>query len=192
MLDARVWSLGWEDPLEEEMPTHCSVPAWRTPWTGEPGGLQSVGSQSDTTERLTRSLSLWGRQRAVSGHGWGVRARHHGGTWAPQAPPPGSHLTALRTQKLHEACGPARLRQAEEVVGTLFRQPRASCRPLLTSLRLAVSSGASVQHIGGSEQSTSAVVCVGVPFKVLWGEGDWGKPGEEGSDPGPCTAFHWC
>ena len=38
-------SLGREDPLEEEMATHSSVPAWRIPWTEEPGGLQSIGSQ---------------------------------------------------------------------------------------------------------------------------------------------------
>ena len=38
-------SLGREDPLEEGMATHSSILAWRIPWTGEPGGLQSVGSQ---------------------------------------------------------------------------------------------------------------------------------------------------
>ena len=38
-------SLGREDPLEEEMAAHSSALAWRTPWTEEPGGLQSVGSQ---------------------------------------------------------------------------------------------------------------------------------------------------
>ena len=37
--------LGWEDPLEEGMATHSSVVAWRLPWTEEPGGLQSMGSQ---------------------------------------------------------------------------------------------------------------------------------------------------
>ena len=37
--------LFWEDPLEEGMATHCSVLAWRVPWTEEPGGLQSTGSQ---------------------------------------------------------------------------------------------------------------------------------------------------
>ena len=36
---------GSEDPLEEEMATHSSVLAWRIPWTEEPGGLQSMGSQ---------------------------------------------------------------------------------------------------------------------------------------------------
>ena len=38
-------SLGQKDPLEKEMATHSSVLAWRIPWTGESGGLQSMGSQ---------------------------------------------------------------------------------------------------------------------------------------------------
>ena len=38
--------LGWEDPLEKEMATHSSSLAWRIPWTEEPGGLQSTGSQT--------------------------------------------------------------------------------------------------------------------------------------------------
>ena len=38
-------SLSQEDPLEEEMATHSSILAWRMPWTEEPGGLQSMGSQ---------------------------------------------------------------------------------------------------------------------------------------------------
>ena len=47
----QVQSPGWEDPLEKEMATHLSILAWRIPWTEEPGGLQSMGSQeSDTTE----------------------------------------------------------------------------------------------------------------------------------------------
>ena len=40
-----VWSLGWEDPLEEEMATHSSIVAWRISWTEGLGGLQSMGSQ---------------------------------------------------------------------------------------------------------------------------------------------------
>ena len=36
-------SLGWEDPLEEDVATRSSVLAWRVPWTEEPGGLQSTG-----------------------------------------------------------------------------------------------------------------------------------------------------
>ena len=41
----RVGSLGREDPLEEKMATHSSILARRIPWTEEPGGLQSTGSQ---------------------------------------------------------------------------------------------------------------------------------------------------
>ena len=40
-----VQSLGWEDPLEKEMATYSSILAWKTPWTKESGGLQSIGSQ---------------------------------------------------------------------------------------------------------------------------------------------------
>ena len=48
--EAWVRSLGGEDPLEKEMASHSSILAWETPWTEEPGGLQSMGSQeSDTT-----------------------------------------------------------------------------------------------------------------------------------------------
>ena len=43
--ETRVQSLGWEDPLEEGMAAHSSILAWRIPWTEEPGGLQSMGSQ---------------------------------------------------------------------------------------------------------------------------------------------------
>ena len=48
MREPRVRSLGWEDPLEKEMATHPSTLAWRIPWTEEPAGLQSTGSQSQT------------------------------------------------------------------------------------------------------------------------------------------------
>jgi len=41
-------SLDQEDPLEEGMATHSSILAWKIPWTEEPGGLQSTGSQSQT------------------------------------------------------------------------------------------------------------------------------------------------
>ena len=43
-----VQSLGRKDPLEKGMATHSSVLAWRIPWTEEPGGLQSMRSQSWT------------------------------------------------------------------------------------------------------------------------------------------------
>ena len=44
-LPATLETLGWEDPLEMEMETHCSIPARRISWTEESGGLQSMGSQ---------------------------------------------------------------------------------------------------------------------------------------------------
>ena len=43
-----VLSLSLEDPLEKKMTTHSNILAWETPWTEEPGRLQSVGSQSRT------------------------------------------------------------------------------------------------------------------------------------------------
>ena len=50
MQETWVQFLGQEDPLEKEMATHSSILAWRIPWTKEPGGIQSMGSQeSDTT-----------------------------------------------------------------------------------------------------------------------------------------------
>ena len=45
MQETQVRSLGWEDPLEKGTATHSSILAWRIPWTEEPGGLQSIGSQ---------------------------------------------------------------------------------------------------------------------------------------------------
>ena len=45
MWETWVQSLSWEDPLEKEMAIHSSILAWKIPWTEEPGGLQSTGSQ---------------------------------------------------------------------------------------------------------------------------------------------------
>ena len=46
--EAWVQSLSWEDPLEKGMATRSSIFTWRIPWTEEPGGLQSMGLQSQT------------------------------------------------------------------------------------------------------------------------------------------------
>ena len=54
MRETWVRSLVWEDPLEKEMATRSSILAWRIPWTEEPGGLQSMGSQ-----RVFHSPALW-------------------------------------------------------------------------------------------------------------------------------------
>ena len=45
MQETQIQSLDEKDPLEKEMATHSSIFAWRIPWTVEPGGLQSMGSQ---------------------------------------------------------------------------------------------------------------------------------------------------
>ena len=57
MWETWVQSLGWEDTLEKEMATHSSILAWRSPWTKEPGRLQSMGSQRVRHEWVT-SFSL--------------------------------------------------------------------------------------------------------------------------------------
>ena len=67
----RVQSLGQEDLLKEHMATFSSILAWRIPWTEEPGGLQSAGSQrvrhdwSDSARTHGRSL-LTGYSSGVS------------------------------------------------------------------------------------------------------------------------------
>ena len=43
--ETHVQSMGWEDPLKEEMATQSSILAWRIPWREEPGGLKSMGLQ---------------------------------------------------------------------------------------------------------------------------------------------------
>ena len=44
--------MGQEDPLEKEMATHSSILTWEIPWREEPGGLQSIRKESDTTEAI--------------------------------------------------------------------------------------------------------------------------------------------
>ena len=65
MRETRVRSLDRDDPLEKEMVTHSSILAWRIPWTEEPGGLQSAGSQrvghnwaTSLSLSLTRELDI--------------------------------------------------------------------------------------------------------------------------------------
>ena len=59
MQEMHVRSLGWEDPLEEEMATYSSILAWKSPWTEELGGLsQSMGSQRITRELVTKQRDL--------------------------------------------------------------------------------------------------------------------------------------
>ena len=57
MQETRVQSLGWEDPLEEDMATRSSIPAWRVSWTEEPDEVCGV-TESDTTEATLAAHSL--------------------------------------------------------------------------------------------------------------------------------------
>ena len=45
MQETQLRSVGWDDPLEKEMAAYFSILGWRIPWTQEPDGLQSMGSQ---------------------------------------------------------------------------------------------------------------------------------------------------
>ena len=119
----RVQSLGWEDPPEEGMATHSSIPSWRIPWTEEPDRLQFTGSQrighnwsdffnvgdgqggqaccdswgrkeSDTTERLN-----WTELKQLSAH-----------VCAPPLPPPphtppDTHTPQEKKLKFHPSMG---------------------------------------------------------------------------------------
>ena len=53
MQKIQVQPLGWEDPLEMEVTMHSNILAWRLPWTEEPGGLQSTGSQKTQVNNNT-------------------------------------------------------------------------------------------------------------------------------------------
>ena len=58
-----VWSLDWEDPLEEGVATHTSILAWRIPWTEETGRLWTIGLQSQT---WLKQLSMHACMHALS------------------------------------------------------------------------------------------------------------------------------
>ena len=84
MQEVWVQSLGWDDLLEKEMATHSSILAWEIPWTEEPGGLQSTGSQrvrhdlateqqqpcSAVHHSTTYSSRPWKQPRCPSTHEW--------------------------------------------------------------------------------------------------------------------------
>ena len=78
MQETQLWSLGQEDPLEEGMVTHSSIPAWRIPRTEEPGGPHGVSpwghKELDMTERPTHWLkSVRGCSCRISSSGWGAQ-----------------------------------------------------------------------------------------------------------------------
>ena len=107
MQETQVQFLRWQDPLQKEMATHSSVLAWRTPWTEEPGGLQSMGSQeSDTTKQQNQPLAeadLGGN--AIQIHEEQKEKIHHG-----------DHYFACRSKSL------------TATTHRCVRAPRVSCR----------------------------------------------------------------
>ena len=52
MQETQIWSLGWEDTLEEGMATHSSIPAWRTLWTEETIGCKELDMTEETEHAL--------------------------------------------------------------------------------------------------------------------------------------------
>ena len=74
--DARdvVWSLGWEDTLEEEMSTHASILDWKIPWKGEPGRLRSMRWQKVGHNWATEHTTHTHTQSKKRGGVWGFRA----------------------------------------------------------------------------------------------------------------------
>ena len=78
--ERQVQCLGWEDLLEKAMGTYCSILAWIIPWTEEPGGLQSVGSQ-----RVGRYL--------------GIKEQQQGKKYINSSPPPHPRHLFLSPQK---------------------------------------------------------------------------------------------
>ena len=79
MWETQFGSLGQKDPLEKEMTTHSRILAWEIPWTEEPDGLQSMGSQrvgQDTTEHA--------RMMGIT-QGWEEEEKKQEGVGAGQA-----------------------------------------------------------------------------------------------------------
>ena len=66
MQETQVQSLGWEDALEEYMATHCSILAWRIPWTVELGGLQSMGLQRIGHDLVTEHSCMHSIQKSIT------------------------------------------------------------------------------------------------------------------------------
>ena len=67
-------SLGWEDPLEEEMETHSSILVWKIPWTEEPGRLLSMGLQRVGCTWAHTQMKVLSRQRCFGLRFWGWEA----------------------------------------------------------------------------------------------------------------------
>ena len=70
MRETRVQSLGWEDTPEKGMATHSIILAWRIPWTEEPGGLQSTGSQRVRHDWVTNTFTFFSFHESQRAYLW--------------------------------------------------------------------------------------------------------------------------
>ena len=75
MRETWIWSLGWEEPLEESMATHSNILAWQIPMTEEPGGLQSMGSQRAGHDWATKHSTAHGAMREPRQYLWACARR---------------------------------------------------------------------------------------------------------------------
>ena len=94
--EIQVWSLGQEDPLEEGMTTHSNIVAWAIPWTEEPGGLQSTGSQTKQPNSLTSVRHDWATNSNANKNLTppSTRTASNGVPWRP-----GVHQVSLRDSR---------------------------------------------------------------------------------------------
>ena len=79
MQETQVWSLGWEEPVAEEMATHSRILAGIIPWTEEPDGLQSIGSKGVGHDCTTEHTHTGSHLIAMQNQGWGQEELTYGG-----------------------------------------------------------------------------------------------------------------
>ena len=114
MQETRVWSLGWEDSLEKGKATHSSIFAWRIPWTGELGGLQSMGSQRAGHDWATNPITITIDNRESKGHYYQSQVSAFLKAAAQRSWEQGSEVWATAAEA-HFVCGVGHF-----VVGRLF------------------------------------------------------------------------
>ena len=108
MQEIRVWSLGLEDPLEKEIATHSSILAWEIPWTEEPGGPQSMGSQR-VRHNWATSIWIYGDSTEAHIHTFHAPQQEKPPRWEAYATKLGSspHLLQLEKKKMCSNKDPA-------------------------------------------------------------------------------------
>jgi len=124
----RVQSLGREDPLEEGTAPHSSILAWRMPWTGEPGRLQSTGSQRAGHDWATDTFRLVLAQPSGAGTVISARCARENRALIEKVPTPSHGSRAHRSTR---AQGP--LCPQPPVCPLLLARPRGPLQATLCS-----------------------------------------------------------